>query len=85
VNRPVNVIAGWLDPDITLAQLSEAGVKRISLGGASSRLALPIFVNAAHAVQECQSARERAPTFSTPNHNPRRSGPAGIIGVPRLG
>ena len=34
VNRPVNVVTGWLDPDITLAQLSEAGAKRISVGGA---------------------------------------------------
>jgi 2-methylisocitrate lyase-like PEP mutase family enzyme len=52
VNRPVNVVTGWLDPDITLAQLSEAGVRRISVGGALSRLALAIFVKAAHAMQE---------------------------------
>src|SRR5262249_7445493 len=25
VKRPINVVTGWLDPDITLAQLSEAG------------------------------------------------------------
>jgi 2-methylisocitrate lyase-like PEP mutase family enzyme len=52
VNRPVNVVTGWLDPDITLAQLSEAGAKRISVGGALSRLALATFVNAAQAMRQ---------------------------------
>jgi 2-methylisocitrate lyase-like PEP mutase family enzyme len=52
VNRPVNVVTGWLDPDITLAQLSEAGVKRVSVGGALSRLALATFLKAAHAMQK---------------------------------
>ena len=28
VNRPVNVVTGWLDPHITLAQLSEAGASK---------------------------------------------------------
>ena len=52
VNRPVNVVTGWLDPDITLAQLSEAGAKRISVGGALSRLALATFVEAAQAMRQ---------------------------------
>lgn len=52
VNRPVNVVTGWLNPDITLAQLGEAGAKRISVGGALSRLALATFVNAARAMQQ---------------------------------
>ncbi|HUN44096.1 MAG TPA: isocitrate lyase/phosphoenolpyruvate mutase family protein [Acetobacteraceae bacterium] len=52
VKRPVNVVTGWLDPDITLAQLGEAGAKRISVGGALSRLALASFVNAARAMHE---------------------------------
>jgi 2-methylisocitrate lyase-like PEP mutase family enzyme len=51
VNRPVNVVTGWLDPDITLAQLSEAGAKRISVGGTLSRLALATFVEAAQAMR----------------------------------
>jgi len=51
VNRPVNVVTGWLDPDITLAQLSDAGAKRISVGGALSRLALAAFIDAARAMQ----------------------------------
>ena len=55
VSRPVNVVTGWLDPDITLGQLSEAGAKRVSVGGALSRLALATFVKAAQAMQESGS------------------------------
>jgi 2-methylisocitrate lyase-like PEP mutase family enzyme len=51
VKRPFNVVTGWLDPDITAAQLAEAGAKRISVGGALSRLALAAFVNAGRAMQ----------------------------------
>jgi 2-methylisocitrate lyase-like PEP mutase family enzyme len=50
VNRPFNVVTGWLEPDITLAQLSEAGAKRISVGGALSRLALAAFLAAARSM-----------------------------------
>lgn len=52
VTRPVNVVTGWLDPDITLEQLSDAGAKRISVGGALSRLVLATFVKAARDMQE---------------------------------
>ena len=52
VKRPVNVVTGWLDPEITLAQLSEAGAKRISVGGALARLALAAFVNASRAMHD---------------------------------
>jgi 2-methylisocitrate lyase-like PEP mutase family enzyme len=52
VNRPVNVVTGWLDPDLTVAQLAEAGAKRISVGGALSRLALAAFVSAGKAMKE---------------------------------
>jgi 2-methylisocitrate lyase-like PEP mutase family enzyme len=51
LKRPVNVVTGWLDPDITAAQLSEAGVKRVSVGGALSRLALAAFLNAGLAMK----------------------------------
>lgn len=52
VKRPFNVVTGWLDPGITAAQLAEAGAKRISIGGALSRLALAAFVGAARAMKE---------------------------------
>lgn len=51
VGRPVNVVTGWLDPEITLAELAAAGVKRVSIGGALSRLVLTTFVKAARAMQ----------------------------------
>jgi 2-methylisocitrate lyase-like PEP mutase family enzyme len=52
LKRPFNVVTGWLDPDITATQLAEAGAKRISVGGALSRLALAAFVNAGRAMRE---------------------------------
>jgi 2-methylisocitrate lyase-like PEP mutase family enzyme len=51
IGRPFNVVTGWLDPDITVAQLAEAGAKRISVGGALSRLALAAFIDAARAMR----------------------------------
>ena len=51
VKRPVNVVTGWLDPGITAGQLAEAGAKRISLGGALSRLAFAAVIDAARAMQ----------------------------------
>jgi 2-methylisocitrate lyase-like PEP mutase family enzyme len=50
--KPVNVVTGWLNPAITAVQLAEAGVKRISVGGALSRLALATFVRAGRAMKE---------------------------------
>jgi 2-methylisocitrate lyase-like PEP mutase family enzyme len=52
VTRPVNVVTGFLDPSITVGQLAEAGVKRISVGGALSRVALAAFVRAAREMQD---------------------------------
>ncbi|HEU5095744.1 MAG TPA: isocitrate lyase/phosphoenolpyruvate mutase family protein [Reyranella sp.] len=52
VKRPFNIVTGWLDPDITAADLAEAGAKRISVGGALSRLALAAFVQAGRAMKE---------------------------------
>ncbi|MFC5825040.1 isocitrate lyase/PEP mutase family protein [Nonomuraea insulae] len=47
VGRPVNVVMGFADPTITLEQLAEIGVRRVSIGGALSRLALGSFLNGA--------------------------------------
>ena len=52
IKRPFNIVTGWLDPDITAAQLAEAGAKRISVGGALSRLALATFVGAGRAMAD---------------------------------
>jgi 2-methylisocitrate lyase-like PEP mutase family enzyme len=52
VTRPVNVVASHIDPSITGAQLAEAGVKRISVGGSLSRLALAAFLGAAREMKD---------------------------------
>lgn len=46
VGKPLNVVMSAADPAITVAQLAEAGVKRISVGGALSKLALTAFLEA---------------------------------------
>jgi 2-methylisocitrate lyase-like PEP mutase family enzyme len=40
------------DPDITLEELAAAGVKRVSVGGALSRLALAAFLKGAREMKE---------------------------------
>lgn len=52
VPRPVNVVMGLADPDITVPQLADAGVKRISVGGALSRLAYAAVRDAAIAMRD---------------------------------
>jgi 2-methylisocitrate lyase-like PEP mutase family enzyme len=52
VTRPVNVVATTIDPSITAAQLAEAGVKRISVGGSLSRLALAAFLQGAREMKD---------------------------------
>ncbi len=47
VTKPVNVVMSAADPDLTVAQLASVGVKRISVGGALSRLALAAFLRGA--------------------------------------
>jgi 2-methylisocitrate lyase-like PEP mutase family enzyme len=52
VDRPLNVVTGWLEPGVTAADVAAAGAKRISVGGALNRLALAAFVDAAQAMKE---------------------------------
>jgi 2-methylisocitrate lyase-like PEP mutase family enzyme len=52
VGKPVNVVMSAADPALTAAQLAEAGVKRISVGGALSRLALAAFLRGAREMKE---------------------------------
>ena len=47
LGRPVNVVMGFADPSITLDQLREIGVRRVSIGGALCRLALRAFLDGA--------------------------------------
>jgi 2-methylisocitrate lyase-like PEP mutase family enzyme len=52
VDRPVNVIMGLQGVRLSLAELSEIGVKRISVGSALSRAALGAFLRAAREMKE---------------------------------
>jgi 2-methylisocitrate lyase-like PEP mutase family enzyme len=52
VTKPVNVVMSAADPDLTVEQLAAAGVKRISVGGALSRLALAAFLKGAREMAE---------------------------------
>jgi 2-methylisocitrate lyase-like PEP mutase family enzyme len=64
IGKPFNLVMGFADPGLTLAQLSEVGVKRISVGGAMSRFALAAFLTSAREMKEHGSftyVREMAP------------------------
>ena len=52
VTKPLNVVMSAADPAITAEQLAEAGVKRISVGGALSRLALAAFLKGARETKD---------------------------------
>jgi 2-methylisocitrate lyase-like PEP mutase family enzyme len=47
LKKPFNLVMGFADPTITLDQLGEAGVRRVSIGGGLSRVALKAFMDAA--------------------------------------
>jgi 2-methylisocitrate lyase-like PEP mutase family enzyme len=52
VGKPLNVVMSAADPSLTLDQLAAAGVKRVSVGGALSRLALAAFLRGAREMKE---------------------------------
>jgi 2-methylisocitrate lyase-like PEP mutase family enzyme len=52
VDRPVNVVMGLQGVQLSLADLSTLGVKRVSVGSALSRAALGAFLRAAREMQE---------------------------------
>ena len=52
VDRPVNVVMGLQGARLSLAALSEIGVKRVSVGSALSRAALGAFLRAAREMRE---------------------------------
>jgi 2-methylisocitrate lyase-like PEP mutase family enzyme len=65
VGKPLNVVMSAADPGLTLEQLASAGVKRVSVGGALSRLALAAFLKGAREMKEQGSftwVRDTVPT-----------------------
>lgn len=51
IGKPLNMVMSAGDPDLTVDQLEAAGVKRVSVGGALSRLALAAFMKGARAMK----------------------------------
>jgi len=52
LKKPFNAVMGFADPRITLDQLGEAGVKRVSIGGGLNRVALKAFMDAARQMRD---------------------------------
>ncbi len=52
VGKPLNVVMSAADPSLTAAEMAAVGVKRLSVGGALSRLALAAFMTGAREMRE---------------------------------
>ena len=52
LRKPFNAVMGFADPNITLEQLGQAGVRRVSIGGGLNRVALKAFMDAARQMRE---------------------------------
>jgi 2-methylisocitrate lyase-like PEP mutase family enzyme len=52
VKKPVNVLVGGWNPDLTVEEIAAAGGKRISVGGALARAALGAFLGAAREIRD---------------------------------
>ena len=52
LKKPFNLVMGFADPTLTLDQLGEAGVRRVSIGGGLNRVALKAFMDAAKQMRE---------------------------------
>ncbi|MFM9886524.1 MAG: isocitrate lyase/phosphoenolpyruvate mutase family protein, partial [Burkholderiales bacterium] len=65
VPKPLNVVMSSADPAITAQQLAAIGVKRISVGGALSRLAFAAVRDAAIAMRDTGSFRWVGDTLPT--------------------
>jgi 2-methylisocitrate lyase-like PEP mutase family enzyme len=52
VTKPLNVVMSAGDPDLTAEQIAATGVKRISVGGALSRLAMAAFMKGARDMKD---------------------------------
>ena len=57
VTKPVNVVMGMMGGTFDLAQLAEAGVKRVSVGSALARVALGAFLTSAREMMDQGSFR----------------------------
>ncbi len=64
VKKPVNVLMGLKGaPPLSVRELQELGVRRVSIGSGFSRAALTAFVEAAREVREHETFRFAADTL----------------------
>jgi 2-methylisocitrate lyase-like PEP mutase family enzyme len=79
VDRPVNVLMGLQGVQLTLAELSDLGVRRLSVGSALYRTAIGAFMRAAREMQEngsfsfanqAATSRELSGIMRETNHRP---------------
>src|SRR3954462_1344507 len=52
IGKPLNVVMSAADPSLSAAEMEAVGVKRLSVGGALSRLALAAFMQGAREMRE---------------------------------
>lgn len=52
VGKPINAVMSAGDPDLTAAEMEAVGVKRLSVGGALSRLAIAAFMKGAREMKD---------------------------------
>jgi 2-methylisocitrate lyase-like PEP mutase family enzyme len=52
LKKPFNLVMGFADPTLTLDQLGEAGVRRVSIGGGLNRVAMQAFMEAAKEMRD---------------------------------
>jgi 2-methylisocitrate lyase-like PEP mutase family enzyme len=52
VSKPINVVMSAADPSLTAAEMEAVGVRRLSVGGALSRLALAAFLKGAREMKD---------------------------------
>jgi Phosphoenolpyruvate phosphomutase len=69
VGKPLNVVMSAADPSLTAAEMEAIGVKRLSVGGALSRLALAAFMKGAREMKRCLGC------FPSTRRGSRISGP----------
>jgi 2-methylisocitrate lyase-like PEP mutase family enzyme len=65
VSKPINVVMSAADPALTAAEMEAVGVRRLSVGGALSRLALAAFMKGAREMKDSGGftwVREAMPT-----------------------
>lgn len=70
VGKPLNVVMSAGDPDLTAEQMEAVGVKRLSVGGALSRLALAAFMKGAREMKDKGGFTWMRDTISTKELKP---------------